>query len=297
MAPRPAQPAATTSVERNDDLSLIRHVGPGTIKRLHDGGVTTLTALAAKTPDELAVASGYSASKIEKEDWIGQALRLTGGQASSALVVAPRPDPSHRVVTFRLELTVEPDGKVHHSDITCLQDDTRRDHWTGWDTDRVASFVSDVAKLDVINAATDVVTTPASVPALALAAGRTVEPSSYRLEIQTGDEVTDRRTLTPDAAADVILDVALQGLVTRPTKPVRHRVEVTAVEVGGGERHLIATSSATEQYDSGELSLRIPASLPPAGIYRLLADVTVAAADAKAKSASARLRSGPILVR
>lgn len=300
MTARPTpHSASATDNEPGDDLSLIRHVGPGTVKRLHEGGVTTLTAIAAATSDELAVASGYSATKIDKEDWIGQARRLTGtSEPSQALVVGPRADPSHRVVTFRLELTVEPGGKVHHSDITYLQDDTQHDHWTDWDTDRLTGFVRHVAGLERAHTASDTATASSTDPTDELPAGTLVEPSSYRLELHsTDDELSDRRAVTHDDAVDVVIAVPLRGFVTRPTRPVRHRVEVSAVEVGGGRQHLIATSSSTEQHSDGELNLRIPASMPPAGLYRLRAAVTVASTDAKAKSASARLRSGPILVR
>jgi hypothetical protein len=291
--------ASATGNEPVDDLSLIRHVGPGTIKRLQEGGVTTLAAIAAATSDELAGASGYSATKIDKEDWIGQARRLTGAsEPSQALVVAPRADPSHRVVTFRLELTVEPGGNVHHSDITYLQDDSQHDHWPDWDTERLTGFVRHVAGLDRADTASDTADAVSTDPTGGLPAGPVIEPASYRLELHSTDgEVSDSRAVTHNDTVDVVIDVPLRGLVTRPTRPVRHRVEVTAVEIGGGQHHLIATSSATEQHNGGELNLRIPASMPPAGLYRLRAAVTVASTDAKATSTSARLRSGPILVR
>jgi hypothetical protein len=299
MAPHPAIRSTHVShADHLDDLSLIRHVGPGTVKRLQEGGVTSLAAIAAMTPDELAAASGYSAGKIEKEEWIGQARRLVGGShPSTELVVAPRPDPSHRVVTFRLELTVEPDGRVHHSDVTYLQDETQHDHWTDWDTERLNGFVRQVAGLASTDKATDAATTQSADESLELADGPVVEPSNYRLELQSGSDDSDHRPLAHDDTADVVLDIPLRGLVTRPTRPVRHRVEVTAVEIGGGQRHLIAASSATDQPTKGELKLRIPASMPPAGLYRLRAELTVASTEAQATTKSARLRSGPILVR
>ena len=120
MAPRPT-PIAVPGTESvgSGDLSLIRHVGPGTMQRLHEAGISTLAAVAASTVDQLAEASGYAAAKIESEDWIGQAIRLTGGGQNDALALAPQAEPAHRLTTFRLELTIQPDGTVHHSDVTC----------------------------------------------------------------------------------------------------------------------------------------------------------------------------------
>lgn len=83
--------AQTKTQVANDDLSRIRQLGPGTIKCFEDAGLDGLRSLAAKTPSELSALCGYPVDRIMKEDWIGQARRMTGGKLITRSWSSPRP--------------------------------------------------------------------------------------------------------------------------------------------------------------------------------------------------------------
>jgi hypothetical protein len=66
---------------KSDDLTLINGIGPAVEKRLHEVGIFTFTQLAALTPADIAASvasiAGMTAERIIKQDWIGQARKLT----------------------------------------------------------------------------------------------------------------------------------------------------------------------------------------------------------------------------
>src|SRR5262249_62217777 len=64
-----------------DDLKLINGIKTGIERRLHSVGIRTYAKIATMTPAELAAAAGmpgYSAERIAKQDWVGQARDLAG---------------------------------------------------------------------------------------------------------------------------------------------------------------------------------------------------------------------------
>jgi hypothetical protein len=75
-------------VQSGDDLSRISGVGPVVAGRLADAGMRTFQDVASSTPEEVAAAlvgvPGCTAERIRAGDWIGQARRLGGTQATRA---------------------------------------------------------------------------------------------------------------------------------------------------------------------------------------------------------------------
>ncbi len=72
-----APPAA-----RGDDLKVIKGIGPKFEKLLHAAGVTSLAQIATWTDadiDRMAKTMGVKPDRIRKDDWIGNAKRLTSG--------------------------------------------------------------------------------------------------------------------------------------------------------------------------------------------------------------------------
>lgn len=67
-----------------DNLKRIKGIGPGNEERLRGIGIWHLDQIAAWTPGQVAWVGGYLAfpGRIEREDWVGQAKRLTGAEAS-----------------------------------------------------------------------------------------------------------------------------------------------------------------------------------------------------------------------
>ena len=70
-----------------DDLKLINGIGPAVERRLHSVGIYTYAQLAALSPADIAAAvadlAGLSAERIIKQDWIGQARKLSSETVSS----------------------------------------------------------------------------------------------------------------------------------------------------------------------------------------------------------------------
>jgi len=72
-----APPAAAAG----DDLKSIKGIGPKYEKMLRAAGVTGLSVIAAWTEsdiDTIAAKIGVKADKIRRDDWVGNAKRLTG---------------------------------------------------------------------------------------------------------------------------------------------------------------------------------------------------------------------------
>jgi large subunit ribosomal protein L21 len=69
-----------------DDVKLIGGVGPALEKKLAGLGVTTLTQIAAWTPEDverIGAELGFK-GRIDREDWIGQAKDLLAGKPPRA---------------------------------------------------------------------------------------------------------------------------------------------------------------------------------------------------------------------
>ncbi len=66
-------PAAATG----DDFTPIKGIGPAFEKRLKDSGVKTFAELAALTPEQVAEILGITAQRVVRENFIGQARRLS----------------------------------------------------------------------------------------------------------------------------------------------------------------------------------------------------------------------------
>ncbi|WP_367318773.1 DUF4332 domain-containing protein [Streptomyces sp. HUAS ZL42] len=123
-----------------DDLERIKGIGPKTAALLHEAGVITFAAIAAKSPAELAslvTVTGIGAERIARQDWVGQATQLAA-TAVPPEAVAPRVRHS-----FTLTLTgASTSGEVlgceisHHQteDGTVLR---------GWDLDGLSAFVAE----------------------------------------------------------------------------------------------------------------------------------------------------------
>jgi hypothetical protein len=290
--------AQRTLSPKSDDISLIRQLGPGTIAAFEQAGLSTLKALAERSPAELAATCGYPVDRIVREDWIGQARRLSGEAPKRAdIVVAPPLDPSHRVATFRLELTVEPDGRVHHTDVMYLQNEVVREIWSDWDADRLADFVRRAANFETPDDRLAKLIVPAERAPLTQDDDAWVEPFDFDLKLHEGETSAASQILGSGSSAEVELGFSLHGVMPEPLHPVRYNITVFALEIDGDRRAIVAEAESEGQFGDGEFLVRLPIWNPPAGLYRLRADVIVAPRDADEPQYAARLRSNPVLVR
>ena len=69
-----------------DDISLIGGIGPKLMKGLHDLGITTLTQIAAWTPEEVERVETElkQVGRVAREEWIEQAKELLAGKPPRA---------------------------------------------------------------------------------------------------------------------------------------------------------------------------------------------------------------------
>lgn len=76
-----------------DDLKLLKGIGPQNEQRLHQLGIYHLSQIAAWTPDEAQWVGSYLAfpGRIERENWIGQAVALLSGTPAEQLKLPIRP--------------------------------------------------------------------------------------------------------------------------------------------------------------------------------------------------------------
>jgi predicted flap endonuclease-1-like 5' DNA nuclease len=59
-----------------DDFVVLRGIGPAFAERLHQVGIHTYTDLARLTPEEVAQRCQVPVWRIQRDDWIGQAVAL-----------------------------------------------------------------------------------------------------------------------------------------------------------------------------------------------------------------------------
>lgn len=81
-----AAPVGATAAVVKDDVKLIGGVGPALEKKLAAAGVTTLTQIAAWTPEDverIGAELGFK-GRIEREEWIDQAKDLLAGKPPRA---------------------------------------------------------------------------------------------------------------------------------------------------------------------------------------------------------------------
>jgi hypothetical protein len=139
---------------REDDLELIKGIGPKVAARLREAGLTTFTEVARRSPAELAAAAhsaNISADRVAGEDWVGQAAKLAATRHGPIGTEEARPGaaPKERRArhSFMLTLTT---GIASHKVLNCHiehhQTHDQRD-LVGLGIDELAGFIEDKANV------------------------------------------------------------------------------------------------------------------------------------------------------
>ena len=139
MARHDDHAAPTPADQPGDDFRQIAGIGAAIERRLHEAGIRTYADLAARSPDELATSlsdvAGLSATRIVKQNWIGQASQMAGPAD------APLPsEPSQHYASFHIELLLDVDDSVRRTKVHHHQSDTDA-AWPGWDEDRLLAVL------------------------------------------------------------------------------------------------------------------------------------------------------------
>jgi Helix-hairpin-helix domain len=131
-----------------DDFQAVRGIGRETARRLYDAGVRTFADLASHSPSEIATKARVQASRVEREDWVGQA-RERAGRSSRTGAEEPETaiDNGEHRESFILRLTLDDDNKVTRTVVTHVRSEREAPAWAGWDTAQLLEFLSEYCDL------------------------------------------------------------------------------------------------------------------------------------------------------
>ncbi|MEM1214425.1 MAG: helix-hairpin-helix domain-containing protein [Bacteroidota bacterium] len=82
-----------------DDLTKIEGLGDFLAGKLNAAGIFTFEQIARWTPEQIELITqeiGYISGRIAKDDWVGQAARLTQGQQPAAYAAVATPEPEKK---------------------------------------------------------------------------------------------------------------------------------------------------------------------------------------------------------
>src|SRR5690349_23318922 len=132
---------------RVDDFKLIKGIKRGIENQLHMADIQTYAQLAALTPGEilskLGKVNGYSIRRIEEENWIGQAHRLTPAKAQrkSHRKETATPTIRQHYENFTIEFLLDEKNTVRRARVAHVQSGDA-DTWADWEAERVFDFIS-----------------------------------------------------------------------------------------------------------------------------------------------------------
>jgi hypothetical protein len=159
-----------------DDFRKIGGVGRRFEQRLWDAGIFTYDDLARRTPEEIAAVLAPMAG-VSPERIASQARELAGSPPGASV-------PRQHYAAFHVEFLLESDNSVRRTKIHQHQTDAR-DAWSGWDEERLLSFLRDRIPLSAV-------ATPADAPGAEPAQAQTDEPAQA--------EITDQEPASAEPA-------------------------------------------------------------------------------------------------
>lgn len=150
MPNKNATPQNNIASRKADNFRLIHGLPRSAKAKLHAAGILTFAQLAAMSPNEIAAAVGDSvkttAEQILREDWIGQAGKLTAANDNivSDAESIPQPSANERRTSFALELKMNEKQKVKQTRVLHVESEQKdaEEIWTGWDETRLLNFIA-----------------------------------------------------------------------------------------------------------------------------------------------------------
>jgi predicted flap endonuclease-1-like 5' DNA nuclease len=128
---------------RADDFRAIRGIGPILSSRIHKSGIQTYNELASMSPVNLAArVTGLSTSQIIRQDWIGQARKLSSKKAQSKVhkKVAVVPPIRQHYENFTIEFLLDEKKEARRTRIVHIQSGDA-DTWNGWEEGMLNDFL------------------------------------------------------------------------------------------------------------------------------------------------------------
>jgi hypothetical protein len=153
MATRFPQLFSEDAGQAEDDLTLIQGIGPAVAERLHSAGIWRYAQLARQTPEGLAThftdMIGFTPARIQRQDWIGQALTLMPEEASEPAGSLPieKSQTRQHYAVFTVELLLDEELNVRRTRALHVQ--TQQDRtWSSWAGPALLDFIQEMAGLD-----------------------------------------------------------------------------------------------------------------------------------------------------
>lgn len=287
-------PKSSSTGRSGDDLRKIDGVGRRFEQRLWDAGIFTYEDLAQRTPKEIAAVLAPMAG-ISPERIASQARELAGSPPEA-------PVPRQHYAAFHVEFLLESDNSVRRTKVHQHQTDAR-DAWSGWDEERLLSFLrdriplpaaatpADATGVEPIEAQTDEPTQaeiidqePASVEPAPADQVSTPAPDwlpSWSLSIEEFAPIRDGQpshTLSPNEPSSVGLTMRINPTGTPIHNTFDFSATVAARRFGGHDRSPLGTTHGTILV-SDPVSVEVTGPALPADLYRLVATVDIYPAD------------------
>ncbi|WP_420641629.1 helix-hairpin-helix domain-containing protein [Candidatus Leptofilum sp.] len=280
-----------------DDFRQIKGIGPATEQRLHAAEIHTYAQLTAVSPQALAeLLPGFTAERIQQEDWLGQA---------EALLSAKSGDDGQRYATFTVELLLDEDNSVRRTRVVHVQEESKKS-WSGWRPKAVKQFIAAQAGLAAQPKAKAVTATDAAeqtaVPTQTVTSideltmqfvspvdddqpETAVAPSPEAdTPLQTGVAAqplsvelnTPNILLEHGHAFNVQLYLDLETISLEKQTPLNYQAAIYAAQLGGTARHKVGTAYGAINTNAKKVAITVPTQIGAPGTYRLEAEMAIA---------------------
>jgi hypothetical protein len=279
-------PKSSSTGRSGDDFRKIDGVGRRFEQRLWDVGIFTYKDLARRTPEEIAAVLAPMAG-ISPERIASQVRELAGSPPEASV-------PRQHYAAFHVEFLLESDNSVRRTKVHQHQTDAR-DAWSGWDEERLLSFLRDRIPLPAAP-------TPADAPGVGLvhAQTRDQEPAnavpapasqpsapvpdrlpSLSLSIEELAPIRDGQrsyVLSPNEPSSVRLTMRINPIGAPIHDTFDFSATIVARRFAGHDRSPLGiTHGAVRAGDPVSVEVTGPAL--PADLYRLLVTVEIYTAD------------------
>ncbi len=128
----------------HDDFEVITGIGPALARQFREAGIQTYSELASLSPAQLAKkVTGLSVKQITRQDWIGQARKLSPNQthSKSTQKVTSKQLIRQHYENFTIEFLLDEKKIVHRTRVVHVQSGDA-DTWAGWEADQLIDFLA-----------------------------------------------------------------------------------------------------------------------------------------------------------
>jgi hypothetical protein len=140
-------PQAHKKSNQQDDFKLIAGISQGIENRLHKAGIRTYAQIASLTPQKILLKlgniKGYSAKRIEDENWIGQASKRCkqGVRQKTLQKTTPKTEIRQHYENFTIEFLLDDRNVCRRTRVRHVQSGDA-DTWAGWEPEQLANFLA-----------------------------------------------------------------------------------------------------------------------------------------------------------